>query len=157
MHQLLAHTSCTALTLCGLATKPMTCQPFAYQGIVVFKIDDGVWTADLRVDAPDGDRLYEGLPKDEKPDITLMTSDANFAALVMGKLNPQQVGAFMGKKTSCHWQAAKLSERDLPTLLKHQQCPYHAVLAGVPYAETTDRRSHGHGDEASAAPGCCTA
>lgn len=96
MNQLQAHASCTALTLCGLATKPMSCQPF--QGIVVFKIDDGVWTADLRVDAPDGDRLYEGLPKDEKPDITLTTSDAHFTALVMGKLNPQQVGAFMGKK-----------------------------------------------------------
>ena len=92
MNQLLA--SCT----CSAALPPMSCQPFAYQGIVVFKIDDGVWTADLRLDVPDGDRLYEGLPKDEKPDITLTTSDEHFAALVMGKLNPQQVGAFMGKK-----------------------------------------------------------
>lgn len=34
----------------------------------------------------------QGGPKhDEKPDLTLTISDANFAQLVMGKLNPQQV------------------------------------------------------------------
>ncbi len=60
------------------------------QGIVVFKIDDAEWTLDLRPEAT-GERLYEGPPKEDKADITLTVTDANFAQLVMGKLNPQQV------------------------------------------------------------------
>lgn len=37
-------------------------------------------------------RFMQGAPKgDEKPDLTLTISDANFAQLVMGKLNPQTV------------------------------------------------------------------
>jgi len=69
------------------------------KGIVVFKIDDEEWTLDMRPerggDAPE-ERLYSGAPKGEKPDITLTLTDANFAALVMGKLNPQQ--AFLMRK-----------------------------------------------------------
>lgn len=63
----------------------------AIQGIAVFKIDDAEWTLDLRREGAAHERLYRGPPKDEKVDITLTCSDANFAALVMGKLNPQQV------------------------------------------------------------------
>eukprot|EP00955_Chlamydomonas_euryale_P045110 353069-Chlamydomonas_euryale.AAC.18 len=49
------------------------------------------WTLDMRVDAPDGgSRLVKG-PPSEKPDLTVTVNDANFAQLVMGKLNPQQV------------------------------------------------------------------
>lgn len=64
----------------------------AQKGLVLFKIDDADWTLDLREDGQPA--LYSGAPKDdEKPDLTLTTSDANFAQLVMGKLNPQQVRA----------------------------------------------------------------
>lgn len=65
------------------------------KGLVVFKIDDSQWTLDLREGVEPA--LYRGAPKDdEKPDLTLTTSDANFAQLCMGKLNPQQ--AFLMRK-----------------------------------------------------------
>ena len=35
--------------------------------------------------------ILQGPPQNEKPDLTLTVSDENFAKLVMGKLNPQQV------------------------------------------------------------------
>ena len=57
----------------------------------MFKIDDAEWTLDLRREGAAPERLYKGPPQDEKADITLTCSDANFAALVMGKLNPQTV------------------------------------------------------------------
>jgi hypothetical protein len=54
----------------------------------VFDVDGQQWTLDLR----EGEgSLTEGAPS-EKADLTLTMSDANFAQLVMGKLNPQQVG-----------------------------------------------------------------
>ncbi len=58
------------------------------QGLIVFKIDDDEWTLDLR-EGTSGS-LQQG-PPPEKADLTLTISDANFAQLVMGKLNPQQV------------------------------------------------------------------
>jgi hypothetical protein len=58
------------------------------QGLVVLKIDDEQWTLDLRRGSKGS--LARGAPAD-KPDLTLTVSDANFAALVMGKMNPQQV------------------------------------------------------------------
>ena len=57
----------------------------------MFKIDDAEWTLDLRREGAAPERLYKGPPQDEKADITLTCSDTNFAALVMGKLNPQTV------------------------------------------------------------------
>jgi len=66
------------------------------KGIIVFNIDGQEWTLDMRVDAPDGgSRLVKG-PPSEKPDLTVTVNDANFAQLVMGKLNPQQ--AFLMRK-----------------------------------------------------------
>jgi hypothetical protein len=59
------------------------------QGLVVFDIDGEKWALDLR--SGDGS-LAKGAPSD-KPDLTLTMTDANFAQLVMGKLNPQQVRA----------------------------------------------------------------
>lgn len=52
------------------------------------------WTLDLRPESGSGS-LSAGAPK-EKADITLTMSDAVFAQLVAGKLNPQNVGAFLG-------------------------------------------------------------
>lgn len=57
------------------------------QGLVVFKVDDEDWTLDLREGQGS---VTKGLPK-EKADLTLTINDENFAKLVMGKLNPQQV------------------------------------------------------------------
>lgn len=66
------------------------------QSLVVFKIEDGdEWTLDLRSGSGS---LAKG-PAPEKPDLTLTISDANFAQLVMGKLNPQQVGG--GRAAKC--------------------------------------------------------
>ncbi|GLC61178.1 hypothetical protein PLESTB_001728000 [Pleodorina starrii] len=65
------------------------------KGVVVFKIDGEEWTLDLS-EGTDG-KLYKGPPEgSDKPDLTLTMSDANFAQLVMGKLNPQQ--AFLMQK-----------------------------------------------------------
>ncbi|PNH05507.1 Non-specific lipid-transfer protein [Tetrabaena socialis] len=65
------------------------------QGVVVFKIDDEDWTLDLSEGTAGA--LYAGAPKSgDAPDLTLTLSDANFAQLVMGKLNPQQ--AFLMRK-----------------------------------------------------------
>lgn len=62
------------------------------KGLVVFDVDGQQWTLDLR----EGEgSLTEGAPS-EKADLTLTMSDANFAQLVMGKLNPQQ--AFLLRK-----------------------------------------------------------
>lgn len=58
---------------------------------MVFKIDGEEWTLDLS-EGTNG-KLYKGAPEGgEKPDLTLTMSDHNFTQLVMGKLNPQQVG-----------------------------------------------------------------
>lgn len=60
------------------------------QGIVVFKIDDAEWSLDLSEGSSGA--LYEGPPAEgAKPDLTLTTSDATFAQMVMGKVNPQTV------------------------------------------------------------------
>ena len=60
------------------------------QGVVVFKIDNTVWTLDLRPDSTPS--VKEGKPPSEiKPDLTLTISDDNFGKLVAGKLGPQQV------------------------------------------------------------------
>lgn len=67
------------------------------QGMVVFKIDGDEWTLDLR---PGKGELHQGTPKEDKADITLTITDDNFAKLVMGKLNPQQVG-WVGKGGCC--------------------------------------------------------
>ncbi|GFR44313.1 hypothetical protein Agub_g5437 [Astrephomene gubernaculifera] len=65
------------------------------KGVVVFKIDDEEWTLDL-TEGTQG-QLYPGPPKSgDKPDLTLTISDAHFAQLVMGKLNPQN--AFLMRK-----------------------------------------------------------
>ena len=54
------------------------------------QIDGTEWTLDLR---PGEGKCYEGPPKgDATADLTLTISDADFAKLVSGKLNPQQVG-----------------------------------------------------------------
>ena len=58
------------------------------QGLVLLKIDDEQWTLDLRAGGKGS--LVQGAPED-KPDLTLTVSDENFAKLVMGKMNPQQV------------------------------------------------------------------
>lgn len=60
------------------------------QGLVVFNIDGDQWTLDLRPESGKGS-VKKGAPE-EKPDLTLTISDENFVKLVMGKLNPQQVG-----------------------------------------------------------------
>ena len=70
----------------------------------MFKIDDAEWTLDLRREGAAADRLYKGPPKDEKADITLTCSDANFAALVMGKLNPQTVRRIINDCHACMGQ-----------------------------------------------------
>lgn len=57
------------------------------QGLVVFNIDGEQWALDLREGSGS---VTKGAPA-EKPDLTLTISDENFAKLVMGKLNPQQV------------------------------------------------------------------
>lgn len=62
------------------------------QGIVVFKIEDDVWTLDLR---PGKGSLVKGEPED-KPDITLTMNATTFVALVMGKQSSQQ--AFLMRK-----------------------------------------------------------
>lgn len=60
----------------------------------MFDIDGEQWSLDLR---SGGGSLKKGPPDaDAKPDLTLTMSDANFAQLVMGKLNPQQ--AFLMRK-----------------------------------------------------------
>jgi hypothetical protein len=59
----------------------------ARQGLVVFDIDGDHFSLDLR---EGNGSLTKGKP-DEKPDLTLTMTDANFVQLVMGKLNPQQV------------------------------------------------------------------
>lgn len=59
------------------------------QGLIVFDIDGEQWTLDAREGSG---QLYQGRPKGgDKPDLTLTLSDENFAKLVAGKLNPQQV------------------------------------------------------------------
>jgi putative sterol carrier protein len=63
---------------------------------VVLKIDDDQWTLDLRKGTKGS--LQRGVPAD-KPDLTLTVSDDNFAKLVMGKMNPQQVSA---QQLPCH-------------------------------------------------------
>uniref|UniRef100_A0A7S0WZF5 SCP2 domain-containing protein n=1 Tax=Chlamydomonas leiostraca TaxID=1034604 RepID=A0A7S0WZF5_9CHLO len=65
------------------------------KGLVVFKIDDEEWALDLRPDSEAVGTLAKGPPSD-KPDITLTMTDAVFAQLVAGKLNPQN--AFMMRK-----------------------------------------------------------
>ncbi|PNW73483.1 hypothetical protein CHLRE_14g633550v5 [Chlamydomonas reinhardtii] len=65
------------------------------KGIVVFKIDDAEWSLDLSEGSSGA--LYEGPPAEgAKPDLTLTTSDATFAQMVMGKVNPQT--AFLTRK-----------------------------------------------------------
>jgi hypothetical protein len=54
----------------------------------VFNIDGEQWALDLRQGSGS---VSKGAPA-EKPDLTLTISDENFVKLVMGKLNPQQVG-----------------------------------------------------------------
>ena len=53
----------------------------------MFKVDDDDWTLDLREGKGS---VAKGVPAD-KPDLTLTINDENFAKMVMGKLNPQQV------------------------------------------------------------------
>lgn len=55
--------------------------------MVVFDVDGTQWALDLREGSGS---VTKGKPE-EKADLTLTISDANFAQLVMGKLNPQQV------------------------------------------------------------------
>jgi putative sterol carrier protein len=69
-----------------------TTQTKTQQGLVVFDIDGQQWSLDLRSGSGS---LSKGAPSD-KPDITLTMTDANFAQLVAGKLNPQQ--AFLLRK-----------------------------------------------------------
>ena len=54
----------------------------------MFKVEEDDWTLDLREGKGS---VAKGVPSD-KPDLTLTVSDENFAKMVMGKLNPQQVG-----------------------------------------------------------------
>ena len=63
------------------------------QAIVVFKIDAEEWTLDLRQDreGDEGPRLLKGPPSSYTADVTMTCTDANFVALCMGKLKPQQV------------------------------------------------------------------
>ena len=58
------------------------------QGLVLFKIDDGEWTLDLRSGKG---KVSKGGAGSDKPDLTLTISDDNFVKLVMGKMGPQQV------------------------------------------------------------------
>ena len=74
------------------APKPAKKNTNATQGLVVFEIDGEKWSLDLRVGSG---ALTKGAPE-EKADLTLTVTDANFAQLVMGKLNPQQ--AFLMRK-----------------------------------------------------------
>lgn len=60
----------------------------------MFKIDDEEWTLDLRPESGEGS-LTQG-PAEDKPDLTLTMTDAVFAQLVAGKLNPQT--AFLMRK-----------------------------------------------------------
>lgn len=69
----------------------------------MFNIDGDQWTLDLRPESGKGS-VMKGAPSD-KPDLTLTISDENFVKLVMGKLNPQQVGV-CGSVYQHSWQAA---------------------------------------------------
>ncbi len=78
------------------------------KGRILFNIGGTSWALDLRPDSS-GPRLGQGpLPDGDKPDLTLTMTDAVFAQLVMGKLNPQTVGARMlvAMTWRCrrHWQ-----------------------------------------------------
>lgn len=77
--------NCTLHTAGRLKTLPAANQH--PQGLIVFDIDGEQWSLDLREGSGS---LAKGLPAD-KADLTLTVTDANFAQLVMGKLNPQQV------------------------------------------------------------------
>lgn len=63
------------------------------KGIVVFNIDGEEWSLDLREGKGN---LARGAIDVVDADLTLTANDANFAALVMGKLGPQQ--AFILRK-----------------------------------------------------------
>ncbi len=81
----------------------------------------------------------QGSPKDdEKADITLTLSDANFVQLVMGKLNPQQV---MRRESQGRGMMAQLTS-------------YRLQHAGLPDAKAQDFGQHGHGHETAAYLGC---
>jgi SCP-2 sterol transfer family len=62
------------------------------QGLVVFHIDGEQWTLDLRPDSEKKSVRKGGPAEGAKPDLELTISDANFVAMVMGKLGPQKVG-----------------------------------------------------------------
>jgi putative sterol carrier protein len=59
----------------------------AVQGVIVFDVGGLKWSLDLRSGTG---TLTEGDAEDD-PDLTLTTSHENFAKLVSGQLNPQQV------------------------------------------------------------------
>ena len=62
----------------------------------MFKVEEDDWTLDLREGKGS---VAKGVPSD-KPDLTLTISDENFAKMVMGKLNPQQVCAVVACRAS---------------------------------------------------------
>ncbi|KAF5832380.1 SCP2 sterol-binding domain-containing protein [Dunaliella salina] len=65
------------------------------KGLIVFIIDGVTYTLESRPGKEPA--LKQGTPEeDEKPDLTLTMSDAVFAQLVSGKLNPQT--AFLMRK-----------------------------------------------------------
>lgn len=58
------------------------------QGVIVFDIGGHKWTLDLTSGTGS---LTDGVPDGVEPDLTLTANDDNFAKLVSGQLNPQQV------------------------------------------------------------------
>lgn len=70
-----------------MSTAMLFVSELCWQGIVVFVIDDSVWTLDLRVGKG---KLYEGESK-EGSDLKVKATEENFVKLVMGELSPQQV------------------------------------------------------------------
>lgn len=69
-----------------------------FKGTVVFSIDGQDYTVDLRVEREDkGPRMIKGAPPEGlDEDLRVTVSDANFVALVSGKLDPQ-TAFMMGK------------------------------------------------------------
>ena len=67
------------------------------QGVILFDVSDKKWTLDLSSGAGS---LKEG--DTDNADLTLTMNDENFAKLVSGKLNPQQV-RFQGTRCILVW------------------------------------------------------